>query len=173
MIKSKVPSIRLGFGILAVLLVCGMASPASAGWLQGGIEWRAWPSGSNVGDCFGNCGAGCTSDYNICGGPQQYWDLTFISGPTYTGLSGWDYECDSEYGNMWTRPWNQYQATGTWTYHGWVAPGCVVHDGRCNQFLVGCLLFFGCGGPGWNNTWSYSESMIGYAFGGWEYFGSC
>ena len=74
---------------------------------------------------------------------------------------------------MWTRTWDEYHATGTWTYHGWVMPGCVTHDLTCNQWLIGCLAFFGCGGPGWNHTWSYSQWMRGYAYSGWDYFGSC
>jgi hypothetical protein len=173
MTRTTVPTALFALRILAVLFVCGLPSPLSAQWTQGGINWRAWPSGSSVGDCFGNCGAGCSDSPNGgCSGSKQYWQLTLVSGPAYVG-SGQDYECDSEYGNMWTRRWDEYHATGRWSYHGWVMPGCITHDLTCNQFYVGCLLFFGCGGPGWNHTWSYNQWMRGYAYHGWEYFGSC
>jgi hypothetical protein len=173
MAQCTVPTVRRTFGVFALLFVVSLPGTASAQWLQDGIQWRTWPNASRAGDCFGNCGAGCSDSPNGgCSGGQQYWELSFPSGPNYV-QSGRDYECDSSYGNMWTRTWDQYTATGTWTYHGWVMPGCITHDVTCNQFLVGCLAFLGCGSPGWNYTWSYSDSITGYAYGGWDYFGSC
>lgn len=173
MIRSHVPSPRFVIGVLALLFLCSAPTLASAQWLQNGISWRTWPNSSAAGDCFGNCGAGCSDSPNGgCSGSSQYWELTFNSGPSYV-QSGWDYECDSSYGNMWTRHWDQYSAAGTWTYHGWVMPGCITHDVTCNNLWVGCLAFLGCGSPGWDYTWSYGESMTGYVYGGWDYFGSC
>ena len=171
--SNRVRSVRFTLGVLAVLFVCGLPSPVSAQWMQSGIDWRAWPSDSSAGGCFGNCGAGCSGSPNGgCGGGHQMWTLTFTSGPNYVG-SGSDYECDSGTGNLWKRPFDEYAATGTWTYHGWVMPGCISHDVYCNQYYIGCLLFFGCGSPGWEHTWSYGESLRGYVRGGWEYAGSC
>jgi hypothetical protein len=62
---------------LAALLTMGVTGSSTTllGWTQDGIEWLAHPVGSSAGDCFGNCGAGCSDTWNICGGPTQYWDL--------------------------------------------------------------------------------------------------
>ena len=79
--------------------------------------------------------------------------------------------CDA--GLYLTRTWSEYHAIGIWAYHGWVKPGCISHDVYCNQWLIGCVLFFGCGAPGWTDTWSYTEWMRGFVFSGWEYQGVC
>jgi hypothetical protein len=139
--------------------------------VQNGIDWRAWPSSSPAGNCFGNCGAGCSSNVNPCGGPRQYWDLTFTSGP-HRFQSGWEASPCVE-NQYYIRPWDEYHAIGTWSYHGWVKPGCITHDFYCNDWKIGCVLFFGCGSPGWTDTWSYMEWMRGYTVGAWEYGGTC
>lgn len=167
---SRSSGVRAWRVLLGTIVLCWLPSQVSAYWFQDGIEWHVWPSGSSVGDCFANCGAGCSDHVNPCGGPAQYWDLVIIAGP---GLfqSGWEAtECVD--GQFFIREWHEYHAIGTWTYHGWVKPGCITHDYYCNQWLIGCVLFFGCGDPGWTDTWSYDEWMRGYTttpyeFGGW------
>jgi len=154
---------------LVALLLAFAPIPASAGWVQAGIDWQAWPSESGVPDhCFCNCGAGCSSSVNPCGGPPQYWDLQFVAGPDFF-QSGVEQMCSGS--SLLQRTWNEYHAIGQWTYHGWVKPGCISHDLYCNPWLVGCVLFFGCGDPGWTSTWSYNEWMRGYTTSSWEYIG--
>jgi len=143
--------------VMAIGVASWQATPA-ASWIQGGITWYANPSGSNVNDCFGNCGAGCSDNVNPCGGPSQYWDLTYVAGPDQVGTS-YDYFCVD--GTLWEYDYADFQAIGTWTYHGYVTNGCISHDGWCNQWLIGCVAFFGCDNPGWNGTWSYNEWMQG------------
>jgi hypothetical protein len=157
--------------LLLAALFTGAASSASAGWVQSGIDWQAWPSARSAGDCFGNCGAGCSTSANVCGGPAQYWNLTFNAGPDWF-QSGWEATPCVE-NQYYVRQWDEYHAIGLWSYHGWVMPGCISHDLYCNQWLIGCLLFFGCGSPGWTDTWSYQQWMRGYTVGRWEYGGEC
>jgi hypothetical protein len=157
--------------ILLGALFSGVASATSAGWVQQGIDWQASPSSGAAGNCFGNCGAGCSSKINPCGGPRQYWDLTFTAGPDRF-QSGWEASPCME-NQYYIRTWEEYHAIGRWTYHGWVTPGSITHDHYCNDWKIGCVLFFGCGSPGWTDTWSYEQWMRGYTVGQWEYGGSC
>jgi hypothetical protein len=151
-------------------LFIGVASSASAGWVQDGIDWKAWPKSSSVGDCFGNCGAACSDRVNPCGGPRQYWDLVLTGGPVKT-QTGWE-ATSCEAGEYYVRPYTEYHAMGRWTYHGWVKPFCIAHDATCNQLIVGCLWAAPCG-IGHTKTWSYQEWMRGYTLGRWEYGGPC
>lgn len=153
--------------VVPLAIVLGLfvtASSASAGWVQDGINWQAWPSGASGGiDCFGNCGAGCSNKANPCGGPKQYWSLSYVAGPNVVGQGIADYCVDygDGVGAWYTETWNVYNAIGRWTYHGWVKPGCLTHDVYCNQWKIGCVVFFGCGDPGWTDTWSYDQWMVG------------
>jgi hypothetical protein len=157
--------------ILLVALFSGIAASATAGWVQNGIDWRAWPSAGPAGDCFGNCGADCSSNLNPCGGPRQYWDLAFTAGPDRVQSGMEASPCvENQY---FIRKWDEFHAIGRWSYHGWVKPGCITHDLYCNDWIIGCVLFFGCGSPGWTDTWSYQEWMRGYTVGPWEYGGTC
>ncbi len=45
---------------------------------QDGIDWNTTPNSHAIpGECFGNCGGGCSDAWNPCGGPTQYWELTY------------------------------------------------------------------------------------------------
>jgi len=153
--------------LVFVFLLGGMVPSASAGWYQDGIEWAHWPTGSQGGiNCFGNCGAGCSSSVNPCGGPQQHWTLEIIAGPDAIGTA-YDVHCyqtSYQWGPRWKEHWTTYQAIGRWTYHGWVTPGCISHDATCNQWQIGCIVFFGCGSPGWTDEWSYDAWMTGNVY---------
>ncbi len=167
--------------VRVVVLTCVLAggawdSTASAGWLQDGIDWRAWPSGDSGGmDCFGNCGSGCTDRVIFgfgapCDGPPQYWSLAFVAGPDLVA-SGTAESC-IDYGDgngAWvSETWETYHAIGVWTYHGWVTLGCILHDAQCRSRspadfwqLLGCVTFSGCGDPQWEDSWSYQQWMVG------------
>ena len=147
--------------LLAVFLALaiGASSARVSAWWASGIDWWAGPNGTNVGDCVGNCGAGCSSNFNVCSGPPQYWELTIIAGPDLNA-SGIDYDCQD--GGWYERTWERYQAIGTWTYHGWVAPLCIAHDITCSWWLLGCLWAAPCGSPQYEDSWSYNEWMQGY-----------
>ena len=101
-------------------------------------------------------------------GPREYWELTIIAGPDLNA-SGVDYDCQD--GGWYERTWERYQAIGTWTYHGWVAPLCIAHDITCSWWLLGCLWAAPCGSPQYQDWWSYNEWMQGYTFGSWSYIG--
>jgi hypothetical protein len=121
-----------------------------------GIEWNTSPGWDTVGNCRGNCGAGCSDHYNPCGGPTQYWQLTYLQAPVY---GTWEtYRCQGP--DLWYDVWIGYKATGRWTYHGWAAPGCVTHDQTCPEWsFLGCLWWAGCGSPTWGATWYYDLSL--------------
>jgi hypothetical protein len=153
-------------------------SPPCAEPLQGtnvirypdSIRWPQLPLDYRVSSCFGNCGAGCTDAWNPCGGPQQYWALTYLTAPTYGPfkyricLAKRIYRAESM----------TYRARGRWSYHGYTAPGCVNHDNICPEWtLFGCVLFAGCGSPKGPRTWYYDLDLIkfnGYLYGP-EYIG--
>lgn len=121
-----------------------------------GIPWDG-PVGAFAGDCFGNCGAGCSDTNNPCGGPTQYWELTYLVQPSYETMTGGFCVGYDEYRAV----YKGYRALGRWTYHGWSAPGCITHDGVCPEWTwFGCLLFFGCGQPRWERQWSYDVQLV-------------
>ena len=175
----------------ALLLLGGFVSPASAGWLQDGINWVAWPSGGSGGmNCFGNCGAGCSDQIIFgldapCGGPPQYWSLSYVAGPNVVATGAADYCVDygGGEGAWFTESWETYNAIGHWTYHGWVTVGCILHDAACRsrgltnfwQLLLCPGELFACGSEAWADEWSYDQWMVGTKrtsndFLGW---GSC
>jgi hypothetical protein len=175
----------------ALLLLGGFVSPASAGWVQDGINWVAWPSGDSGGiDCFGNCGAGCSDQIIFgfdapCGGPQQYWSLSYVAGPNVVATGAADYCVDygGGEGPWFTETWETYNAIGHWTYHGWVTVGCILHDAACRsrgltnfwQLLLCPGELFGCGSEAWGDEWSYDQWMVGVKRTSNDYlgWGSC
>jgi hypothetical protein len=158
------PDKRRFLAAIFLALAVGAWSPNASAWWANGIDWMASPHGGNVGDCFGNCGAGCSNTWNVCGGPPQYWDLTLIAGPDLVASSV-DTMCEDRH--LLERTVERYQAVGTWTYHGWVAPLCVTHDVTCSWWMLGCLWVAPCGEPQGEQSWSYDEYMQGFAFGPW------
>lgn len=162
--------------VCAGCLLLGPATTASAqmlGYPQGAFIWYSWPNWSAVGDCFGNCGAGCSDDSNPCGGRQQYWQLDIISEPQPTGYEWWNVECWWS-DTLYLVHYSEHSAWGRWTYYGYVTIGCIIHDGNCPEFLwgLGCALWAGCG-SGWDEQWSYDEFMGGSRRLDAEPIGSC
>jgi hypothetical protein len=160
----------LGFVIALGTLL--FATSASAQWRQNGIDWAATPHGSQTNpdpDCLGNCGAGCSNNINPCGGPPQYWELTFIAGPDYVGSRRWQECVDREVqpgsppvGHWITYREDEYQAIGRWLYHGWYGTGCRAHDELCsNPVDPECAMWTGCGET-YAQTWWYDEWMRGF-----------
>jgi hypothetical protein len=123
--------------------------------------WESWPNphAPELGECFGNCGAGCSNVSNPCGGRTQWWELQIL-----TELELIE---DSRYQDVWcygeTRylyDFDRYRAMGRWIYHGHAAIGCVTHDAMCPEATwLGCLAFAGCG-TGWDQDWSYEDVVI-------------
>ena len=71
----------LRIACLVGVIGMGITAEASAEWYQDGVKWYSYnghPKGSQVGDCYGNCGAGCSSTMNPCGGPAQYWASSIL-----------------------------------------------------------------------------------------------
>jgi hypothetical protein len=165
---------QLGRLVVAMSLTCAMPAVASADWYQDGVVWKVTPSGSSVGDCFGNCGAGCNSFANPCGGPGQYWEMQFLAGPDLVGTVQRASCTPGESGNEYYEEVHEkFQAIGRWTYHGHVTPGCIAHDFHCNGWLIGCVLWTGCLSPSWQDEWSYDEWMVGLRMISREYMGGC
>lgn len=151
--------------------ICQWPSPGQGQvrYPNDGINWSSVPNGSAAGNCYGNCGAGCSDNVNPCGGPTQYWELTYASGPQYGPIYSW--QC---VGTSFYRITHMgHTAIGRWTYHGYVKPGCWLHDGTCPELtFLGCLWFAGCGSPGWADEWSYDQLMYAFDYEvGWDYLG--
>ena len=155
-----------------------------ASWYQDGYTWRPGPNSKKVGSCFGNCGAGCSdrNDGNCI--PDQYnyrmgWELDYLSDIVVSRTGEYEdcvYEGDS-LPRLYRVTWTEYEVYGRYTYHGWVAAGCIFHDGTCPEWTVfGCGLFLGCGTQYGFKDWSYDtwlraikEYREAYGWG----FGSC
>lgn len=160
--------------VCAGCLLLGAATTVSAQiyYPADGFVWRAAPNWGAVGDCFGNCGAGCSDDSNPCGGRFQYWELQIISEPQPTGGDWWDTECHSD--TLYLVHYLPHQAWGRWTYYGHAALGCLFHDATCPEFLfgAGCFWWAGCGTE-WDEEWTYDEFVTGDKRVQVEPIGSC
>jgi hypothetical protein len=127
-----------------------------------GIDWESVtaPIDGQVGDCFGNCGGGCSEDMNPCGPHDQYWELVLLSGPDFGTYYG-EY-CDEQEHILTRINVEGYKATGRWTYHGWVTAGCRYHDDTCNGawWNPGCWIFLGCLIDRHEQTWPYDMDLF-------------
>lgn len=148
-----------------IMLVAAAAVTLSGSYVSypvDGIYWYNSPSDAAVGDCFGNCGAGCSDGWNPCGGRTQYWQLVLTSTPQEIPNSEWTEQiCDSNSNTLYTYDRALFSATGHWTYYGFASVGCADHDSICPEFLwgLGCVAFEGCG-TGWNEEWGYDDSNV-------------
>jgi hypothetical protein len=118
-------------------------------------ESAPMPDQSRVGDCAGNCGAGCSDTFDVCNGAEQYWEMEYLSGPDSQSICV--VGCDGD--DTVIREFQGYQAAVRWTYHGWLQEGCSFHDSYCSQWNPACLLFTGCWGSGESHTWSYDDTL--------------
>lgn len=151
------------------------APPPAFVWAYGSVlypndghDWTAnIPCAYCVGDCFGNCGKGCSDSVNPCGGPWQHWKLTLAT-PAEYGIES--YVCEGE--DRHRIRWDGYRANGIWTYHGYRAVGCVLHDAYCREGWLGCLVYAGCGsGSPWQWSWNtqvFSSNWSNYSVVGVE-----
>ena len=93
------------------------------------ISWVIQPDPDRVDNCFGNCGAGCGTFFNPCGGPH-YWEHSVVSAPQYVG-DDWEPVCNG--GSSWFVVRPRYTAVARWTYHGLKSSKCEEHDGTCRN----------------------------------------
>ena len=151
-----------------ILGLIATAATASANYVvyprNTNVDWTHEYPNQNapaLGQCFGNCGAGCSDAWNPGCGGSQYWELQILSEPQQTGYRRAEVLCFG--GSCYYYEWVRVQSMGRWTYHGYFALGCVTHDSTCPEFLwgLGCLWFGGCG-SGWNRDWSYDAVVFGW-----------
>jgi hypothetical protein len=129
------------------------------------MRWESYPNpdAPALHSCFGNCGAGCSSTFNPCGGRTQWWELQILTEPQIISNSMWqDVLCYGEPNTCYLYTFERHQAMGRWIYHGVAAAGCQIHDTHCNEFLWGatCAIFGGCGTK-WNEDWQYDDVVVG------------
>lgn len=108
-----------------VFTVSQGSAPVSAP--VGDITWTTPPDEKRVGDCNGNCGAGCSTFFNPCGGPH-YWERNVLSAPQYVG-DDWEPVCGDSSSWFVVRP--RFTALVRWTYHGLKSSNCEAHDATC------------------------------------------
>jgi cell wall-associated protease len=126
-----------------------------------GYYWESYPDvhASDLGECFGNCGAGCSNAFNPCGGRTQWWELQILDEPVPTGSFWQDVLCYGDFYYLYE--FERYAAAGRWIYHGHAASGCAAHDASCPETIwIGCLIFTGCGTE-WDQDWSYEDMVLG------------
>ena len=167
---------------LVCVLVGGVfVPPASAQWYIGdGIAWYGRPNGKRVGDCQGNCGAGCSSTLNPCGGPRQYWELAILE--KHVTAEGEYEECVPEGDSLprlyWVQ-WTENEGLAEWRYYGYAPTGCGDHDQMCSGWWdPSCYVtFVGCGTAIGRVVWKYQEWIWGvreYRESiGWGTYGQC
>lgn len=140
--------------VLVVCLVCIPTASSRANWV---LPTRF--DDSRVGNCRGNCGAGCSDSVNPCGGPPQYWDAVQITEGSLL-FDYWHESCEGD--GVWWYHEGYFIATFRFTYHGWASAACQEHDSLCPEVLViGCIFWFGCS-PGYTYSWSYDDTVTGY-----------
>src|SRR5437016_4774065 len=133
--------LRVRIVILTTCVLGGADMPAFAQSVADWITWNSGPNASRInGECWGNCGAGWSPKFNVCGGRAQFWQLQIISPPQSLGTESYDVICDGF--SLWWRHAVLYQAWGRWTYHGYAAIGCQIHDSFCPEVLwgLGCAV---------------------------------
>ena len=168
----------LGLACLVCMVLFG-ASDASAQWYYDGVGWYGGPSGSNVGDCPGNCGAGCSGFNNPCGGPRQYWLGVILD--KYVRDEGFYVEevCEGDsFPRRYNTWWWEYDGLVEWRYWGYIKTGCIAHDGICGALYdPRCVWFKGCGnyvgrGPFTYQAWIWGVKYYREATG-WGDSASC
>lgn len=91
------------------------------------VTWEVAADPARVGQCEGNCGAGCGTFFNPCGGPH-YWEHQVLGTPQYVG-DDWEPVCSN--GSAWIAVRPRFTALARWTYHGLRSSNCVTHDATC------------------------------------------
>ncbi|MEQ1759463.1 MAG: BACON domain-containing carbohydrate-binding protein [Vicinamibacterales bacterium] len=138
------------------------------------VTWHLPPDDQRVGECAGNCGAGCGTFFNPCGGPH-YWEHTVLSTPQYVG-DDWEPVCTESSSWFVVRP--KFVARARWTYHGLRSSKCEAHDASCRALgflpvpadLAVCLAtagLIGLTGPNYCEDarpfdWSYEFVDVGH-----------
>jgi len=147
----------------------GVPRTASAGE----IRWSTPPDEGRVGECAGNCGAGCSDFFNPCGGPH-HWEREVLTEPQYVG-DDWEPVCSG--GSSWFEVRPRYTAVVRWTFHGLRSSLCAQHDASCRALelipgvdrllclataaLVGLNGFNYCDGAELHD-WSYEFVDVGH-----------
>lgn len=119
--------VRSGTLVVAgqALVIDQAAPPSTAAGDQ--ITWSIPPDADRVGQCPGNCGAGCGTFFNPCGG-SHYWEHQLVTEPQYVG-DDWEPVCTESSSWIVVRP--RYTAVARWVYHGVKSDLCADHDASC------------------------------------------
>ncbi len=121
---ERVATIAIG-GQLFTLTQAALPTLVAAGE----IRWASVPDPERAGQCWGNCGAGCGTFANPCGGEHR-WEHELLTEPTYVG-DDWIPMCAGDASWWEVRP--RYTALARWTFHGLKSRSCEEHDETCRN----------------------------------------
>src|SRR6185503_11059664 len=112
---SQEPTMTILATTVRFMVIALAAVTVVSAQTQGG--WNHYFDSSRVNDCIGNCGAGCSSDWNPCGGPTQYWDFELVSTPVLVS-DWWEEYCEWNGGDgaKYFYHWGKYIADFRYTY---------------------------------------------------------
>lgn len=121
--------------LAACVLLLGMdARPSYAQT----INWVYMPPDAHrVGECYGNCGAGCGGFPNPCASGGDYWQNLVPAGVAVPDIVAGEPHCNGGFG--WITWWQRYTAKARYIYHGYASDGCRLHDSICRasgSFIV-------------------------------------
>jgi hypothetical protein len=161
--------------ILFLLVGDAVASKAFAQWSAtpwDGIDWYvgSHPKGKYVGDCVGNCGAGCGKFMNVCGGPKQYWSLHILDKWVTASGTYIEERCEGDsFPRLYETSWWEYDALAEFHYNGYVTSGCWDHDIICGALYdPSCVAWDGCGSSTCNGcgrrVWAYQLWIWGIKY---------
>lgn len=143
---------RICIMVAALLLRVGVASAQTLGEWEpppgiSGLTSPQWGyqashfSNEIAGDCFGNCGAGCSGQLfggadAPCGNRSE-WVRVLSGGPSYSGY--WAEANCIATGVKEIRGYSEYAYSGHWVYRGTSSAACVLHDAHCDGGYFDCF----------------------------------
>lgn len=130
---------RAVLGVVIVCLAAGTVESREPVYREGfrGPSWLQWPypDPRSVGEnCHGNCGAGCSDNWDPCFSPPQYWVQEMLDEPQLLGIGhGLRTECDVTSGTLYFYDAFIYGVPMRETYHGFQTLACKMHDATCGD----------------------------------------
>ncbi len=160
--------------ITLIAVVCGFGAPSlllAQVFQDAGVTWYGVPDGSEVDDCPGNCGAGCSSTFNPCGGSAQYWESQIVSGPTLVADNDQVLVCLGGSNHVAIATLDVYSGIARHTYYGSSSAACAEHDGLCGwETFPLCAVWTGCS-QNHDDEWWYDTAVSGYQVVSLQYWG--